>query len=224
MRTHSLSRPLFVFGLVLAVPLLTGADGAGCGPGQVIIGNDTGGSGSDGCKPLPCPSSAQWDQALCACVGDGGSPVCTASSCGAAVPTVAEACPGGTTVGPTCGVTAENVCGWVFPPCPTGPCTTAECGPLPPVVDNCPGGAVVTPVCGIEPDNGCGWIIPSCPTTSCTSSDCGPAPDIEMECDGTAVSPVCQPDPSTGCSWIFPLCLPGGAVDGGAPSSVDAGG
>ncbi len=78
MRSFSASRPLFVLGIALAVPLLTGADGAGCGPGQVVIGNDTGGaggSGSNDCKPLPCPSSAQWDQALCACVegGDGGA-------------------------------------------------------------------------------------------------------------------------------------------------------
>jgi hypothetical protein len=36
-------RPLFLAALLLAVPLLTGADGAGCGTGQIIV--PTGGSG-----------------------------------------------------------------------------------------------------------------------------------------------------------------------------------
>jgi len=198
MRLFNSSRPVFFLGLLLAVPLLTGANGNGCGPGQVVIGNDTGGGDS----------------------GTGGhSVICNCP----ALPAVAELCPDGTSVSATCGVTGADTCGVVFPPCPTGSCTVAECGALPPTPE-CANGTTVSPVCVRDPSNVCGWSIPSCPTQQCSPGDCGPEPAIVVDCGGTEVGPQCVPTEPSGCSWIVPPCLPPVALDGGAaPMGKDAG-
>jgi hypothetical protein len=177
------SRTLLAFGLVLSVPLLTGANGNGCG-GNVIIGNN-GGSGTGGTVTSTC-----------------------ANSCGEAVPAIAQVCPDGISVGPVCGVTSSG-CGWTWP-CPTGPCTQADCGPLPPT-PACPNGTSTTPVCGLNGSGACGWTIPPCSTNTCTPGDCGPEPGIEVNCNGVAVGPTCERSPDGSCGWIIPPC----AVDAG---------
>jgi hypothetical protein len=187
------SRSLLAVGLVLAVPLLTGANGNGCG-NAVVIGNENGGSGGT------------------------STVTCAADSCGEAAPAIARICPDGTSVGPTCGVT-NGTCGWTFP-CPPSTCTTAQCGAEPPT-PLCSGGTTVTPTCGLTSNDTCGWTVPACPTTTCTASDCGPEPGIEVDCNGTPEGPVCEPTGTNDqCGWVIPPC-PVSPQDGGA--SADAG-
>jgi hypothetical protein len=109
MRTSSLSGSLFFVGLALAVPVLTGANGSGCG-NPVVIGGNSGGSGGGGTAcpvagetwdPVTqqcvnpggpgqtggagggtpvCPTGETWDPTTDACVNPGGPPVTTSSS------------------------------------------------------------------------------------------------------------------------------------------------
>jgi hypothetical protein len=182
------SRSLLALGLLLSVPLLTGANGSGCGTGDVVIGNDNDAGG-----------------------GGASTITCNASSCGAE-PLVVEQCPDGTTVAPVCGLLPGNACGWTFPQCPAGTCTTAECGPLPPF--GCSGGAVPTPVCGKNGSGVCGWTVPSCPVTTCNTSDCGAEPAIEVDCNGVEMGPICEPTSAGQCGWVLPPCV---SDDAGAP-------
>ncbi len=179
MRIFDSSRSLFFAGLVLAVPLLTGANGNGCGSGQVIIGNN---GGSDS--------------------GTGGGVVCNCP----ALPAVAELCPDGTSVSAECGIVSGDTCGVVFPACPSGACTVAECGGRPPT-PLCSNGTTVTPTCVRDPAGDCGWAVPSCPTTTCSTDDCGPEPTILVDCNGTEVGPSCSPVSPSGCGWVVPPCL-----------------
>jgi hypothetical protein len=180
------SRSLLAFSLVLSVPLLTGANGNGCGS-AVVIGNENGG----GTSTITCASDA----------------------CGPAAPAIAQLCPDGTSVGPVCGPTSNGTCGWTFH-CPTGTCTTTECGAVPPV-PLCPGGGTVSPVCGPTSNGTCGWTVPSCPSTTCNASQCGAKPAVEVDCNGTVVTPVCQSTGQNQCGWVFPPCVPLPADDAG---------
>ncbi len=238
MRLFNGSRPLFL-GIALAVPLLTGANGNGCGPGQVVIGNDTGGgstaSGGVGgtavCTPAECgPAPAIAKQC------PGGSavvPVCDRDpngTCGwfipacdpggtvcncPELPAVVEDCPGGTTVSPEC-VSFGTMCEVVFPACPSAACTTAECGPpLPLPLKLCPDGSQAPVECGANSGGVCTWFNGACPPTKCTPSDCGPEPTLEVDCNGTTVAPVCETDANGTCGWIIPQCPPGGGADAG---------
>jgi hypothetical protein len=229
MRIFSGSRPLLL-GLALFVPLLTGANGSGCGA-PVVIGNDntgggtsstTTGSTSSGSScdcgavpPLPMclpgeantPVCEQKPNQTCSWVVPACTPVCNCP----ALPAIAEQCPDGTTVGPEC-VVAGNTCEVVFPPCPPDPCPPSACG-TPPPGPLCPGGSNATILCVPGPNKVCGWVIGPCPPPkTCTPSDCGVMPTIVVECNGTPLSPVCEPDAQSNCGWVIPPCL----ADGGA--------
>jgi hypothetical protein len=94
MRTSSLPRPLFFVGLALAVPVLTGANGGGCG-NPVVIGGDTGGSGGGS---TVCPVAGEtWDPVTQQCVNPGGPPMTGTGGTGGGTPV----CPAGETWDPT---------------------------------------------------------------------------------------------------------------------------
>ena len=203
MRTFNLSRPLMFLSLVFVLPLLTGAKANGCGPGQVVIGNDTG--GGDG--------------------GTGGNDGGTTVICNCPEePTVAMLCSDGSTVSPVCGVDSQDQCTWSFPECPPGPCTPAECGVVPTFAEECPNGTTIAPVCIEDPSHECGWSFPTCPTEPCTPAECGAEPSIVVYCDGTPIAPQCEPVAPSGCGWVIAPCLPGGEIDaGGGPGIPDGG-
>jgi hypothetical protein len=172
------SRTLLALGLVLSVPLLTGANGSGCG-GNVIIGNN-GGSSTITCGP---------------------------SDCGEAAPDIAAICPDGTSVGPTCGVTSNGTCGWTFP-CLTPACTTAQCGPVPAIAEVCPDGGSPSPVCVMGASGCGWTFPPCPTTPPCNASDCGPEPGLEQDCNGVPVGPTCETTATGNCGWVFPECVP----------------
>jgi hypothetical protein len=240
MRVFSGSRPLY-FGLVLFIPLLTGANGNGCGS-AVVIGNDTGGGGTvhgttsggvagglpTGGSGPGCDCGSPPPGPLCP-DGESSTPVCEQQPCGwylppctpvvcncPALPALAEQCPDGTTVKPEC-VVMGKTCEVVFPPCPPDPCPPSACG-TPPPGPLCPGGTAANIVCVPDQNKVCTWAISPCaPVKTCMPSDCGVEPTFVVDCNGTPLSPVCEPDAQNNCGWVIPTCvLDGGVTDGGS--------
>ncbi len=143
-----------LFSLMLMLPFAAGADSIGCG-GQAStpIGGGTNTDAGPACTPTDCASLA--------------------------APSIAKACPGGTSVGPTvCAREATGDCGWEFPACPSEPDAGESCqcaGPTPgaPSVV-CSDGSMGGPVCSRSAAGTCGWQIRSCPVSTCPGLGCFP--------------------------------------------------
>ena len=99
-------------------------------------------------------------------------------------------------------------------PPPTGPCTTAECGPEPGIPSQiCPDGKTIAgPICLRDQTGVCGWRITTCPTPqpACTTDQCPsprPAGPNALCPDGKTVSgPACLPNADGTCGWTQVMC------------------
>jgi hypothetical protein len=200
MRVLSGSRPL-VFGLILFVPLLTGASGNGCGS-AVVIGNDTGGGGTvhgtttGGIAGSPTSSGTSTTSSSTSSSG---------SVCDCGTPPPGPLCPSGEAASPVCEVKSNQTCGWVIPPCAPVVC---NCPNLPDIVQQCPDGSTVQPECVVT-GNTCEVIFPSCPPDPCPASACGTPPPGPLCPGGIPATIVCVPTGAMNvCGWEILPCPP----------------
>jgi hypothetical protein len=201
---------------LLAVPLLMGAKGPGCG-GEVSIGDDK----------AECPTSACGGVPAIAC-WDGSSPYtgkCLAASdgtCGwekracpakpsectpCAIPLLA--CADGTSpyTGKCYTDAATGSCTAEYKGCGDGTCTTSECGPgLGMPSYTCEDGTIGgnTGRC-IRTGGKCGWEVKDCPR-KCTDAECGAIPPVAPCPGGSGPTVECKRQSDATCSWIVGTC------------------
>ncbi len=131
---------------ILAIPLLCGAKGGGCG-GEVSIGDDATLCVDSACGGMPAIACADgsspytgrciengsgkcgWESRGCPATGE-----CEKSKCGPAIRSPSYTCSDGSIGGNTgkCLLRSDGTCGWELRDCPTpGECAKEDCGPAP---------------------------------------------------------------------------------------------
>jgi hypothetical protein len=199
------SRVAWAAPVVLALPLLLGADGNGCQPGGPIpvgSGDDAGGAADGGVR------------------ADAGS-ACTPASCaGMAVPALAKLCPDGTTLTESvCEEQSDGHCGWAFPACPTDACPPSDL-PCTPCAYGSTGvgkdanGCDTCPICAPPPD--AGPTTDACPATApiCNLPDCMYGVIPQKDANGCDICAICAPAPDAGTACSSDSDCSGGDVCG----------
>ena len=162
----------------------------------------------------------QWDEDYCASQGWYGDAVCDtfcpeddedcsddSLECGVddceVLPAIAQLCPDGTSVGASCGMTEDGVCGAVFV-CPEP--EECECDSLPAIAQECEDGTYVGATCGRVEDGTCGAVF-DCPgPVDPDECVCETLPAIAKVCeDGTHVGATCGRLDDGECGAVF-LC------------------
>jgi hypothetical protein len=214
----SRTRSCFVtLATLLAVPLLMGAKGPGCG-GEVSIGDDK--TEKTECPTASCggmPAIACWDGSSpytgkCLSKGDG--------TCGweeRACPTKTEcspcaapvlACADGTSpYSGKCYLDATGACMAEYKGCSDGSCDKSECGPALGMASwTCEDGTIGgnTGRC-LRKAGKCGWEVIDCPR-KCTDSECGAPPPVAACGDGTTPSVECKRKTDGTCGWNVGAC------------------
>lgn len=168
MNLRRLGSSLSVGLFLLAVPLLTGANGNGCG-GDVSVGGDGGGAGTACSVDSDCTVESE----SCLLCGDGscGPTACVSGTCQKTCPDdppgdacnaaldcpqieICKFCPDESCAEIDC---VSGTCGWVCPPPAGGECTVAMDCPQIEICEVCSDGSCAE----IDCQNGtCGWLCP----------------------------------------------------------------
>jgi hypothetical protein len=197
---------------VFAFPLLTGANGPGCG-GEVSIGDDKGECPTSACGAMPALACADGTPAYtgkCLAKTDGtcawethdcGSTTPPKECSPCAIPDIA--CADGTIpYTGKCYLDKAGACTPEYKGCGGKTCTTCEV-PTIACADGSPG---PYDGCELDPSGKCVAHYVGCATDKCTDAQCGPIPPVAPCAGGKGPDVTCNRHADGKCGWDVSAC------------------